>query len=865
MNKIISIIFLSLSTISLAQLAGKKTNSKEIESAVNLLSQNLQSNPENPLNIDANFLTHLSNLIDNQSTKNVLESYSTNLGVDKDLSYRQVYWDLTTALKQSPTFANNTKYLKVEQDLSLIFDNYNTLADKLKVSGGKYEFGSFVNDPNLISSLNNITGSYENAQATALGLDLLYGVFNALEASKKFKEDYQKMAKLSTDVVYLETDPNLSKALIDACVGIELHQMITSLYRYDFNNGATLRVENGILKFIHSEKKISKDLAVIEKRHDGNYYNRETKALDAGAHAFPNAISISPNDSLLYLYTGANAFQDKKSNNCLDKKTGYLINTLSGDVIAARSDVRVPHIDKVKKMSFSRDTLVVLDLTFKEQWFNEKGKLKPNYSTGGSYILDDTKNFLINSESVKFKNGLRYSNDKSRYCFKKGNFEINLFWGGASYNTSGLVNNVSKDYPSSMIQISYWQFAKTKFFNSDAMVNELTGITMDKNKNFFFVGKNGKIGRLLADDFTLNDQTLQNKMREKMTNKIAETYDFNSEKKFLSNHGELANSSSSIYPTFTFTPDEKWLIYIVNEHLYIINPNDFTDVKSYELSFEPYNCFFGKENGDYTIYIQGQNDFKFPITKKYSIGKLSTMEIKKINLIKSNAGTTNGSDNTTKNSQPTSNDSNFSLADEIKKLKELFDAGAITQEEFTAAKSQLLKSTNNTASNKANTTSTNQSSSTAKPAKDVMQFEIKGKSYCAVNAAKSGLDIYGLYKYLGKEIRTYASQEGTQPIVQLDKTDKADNDKVKGKSGLWQAHGERSKAITWWLLSDCNGNLDLTKSENFNRYNIVVRYDEEDEIGHSNYPKGGFDFMSLSIYTDGSNKVLILGERVKQK
>jgi hypothetical protein len=148
---------------------------------------------------------------------------------------------------------------------------------------------------------------------------------------------------------------------------------------------------------------------------------------------------------------------------------------------------------------------------------------------------------------------------------------------------------------------------------------------------------------------------------------------------------------------------------------------------------------------------------------------------------------------------------------------------------------------------------------TKKTSKNVIDFKIKGKSYCAIKAPENGLDIYGIYKYLGKEIRTYESKDG-EPIVQLDKVEKD-----SGKSGLWQAHGERAKAITWWLLSDCNGDLDVTKTENFDRYNIVVRYDEEDESGHSNYPKGNFDFMSLSIYTDGSNKVVILGERVKQK
>lgn len=37
-----------------------------------------------------------------------------------------------------------------------------------------------------------------------------------------------------------------------------------------------------------------------------------------------------------------------------------------------------------------------------------------------------------------------------------------------------------------------------------------------------------------------------------------------------------------------------------------------------------------------------------------------------------------------------STNSNFSLADEIKKLKDLLDAGAITQEEYEAGKKQLL-------------------------------------------------------------------------------------------------------------------------------------------------------------------------------
>jgi hypothetical protein len=42
------------------------------------------------------------------------------------------------------------------------------------------------------------------------------------------------------------------------------------------------------------------------------------------------------------------------------------------------------------------------------------------------------------------------------------------------------------------------------------------------------------------------------------------------------------------------------------------------------------------------------------------------------------------------NGEPTANTNTISNADEIKKYKDLLDAGAITQEEFEAKKKQLL-------------------------------------------------------------------------------------------------------------------------------------------------------------------------------
>ena len=272
MKKIILIISLSISTVAFGQLVSPKTSTKQVENTLELLSQNLSSNPVNPLNINSAFLTSLSNLITDEPTKNILQSYSNSLGADGNLSYRQVYWDLAKVLDLNPSIANNSQYTTTNQVLDLMFNNSNLLSDKLKNSGANYELGSFLNDPSVINSLQEITGSYENAQALGLGVELGASLAKEIEANQKYKEDYKKLAKLSTENSYAETDSNLNSSLIDTYVGIETHQIITPMYRYDFNNGASLRVENGILKYFNTKKNIIKNLMIVDKRHDGNFY-----------------------------------------------------------------------------------------------------------------------------------------------------------------------------------------------------------------------------------------------------------------------------------------------------------------------------------------------------------------------------------------------------------------------------------------------------------------------------------------------------------------------------------------------------------------------------------------------------------------
>lgn len=868
MKKIILILALNISIVSFAQIVNKKTNSKEIEKAVDLLSQDLQSNPENPLKINGEFLSNLSNLITDETTKNMLQSYGNNLGVDKDLSYRQVYWDISNAFKQNPNLSGDNQFLQTIQGLDVMFNNYASLSDALQSSGGNLDFGMFITDPDMISSLSNFTKSYESAQALGIGIQFLSSLAKEIQANQKYKEDYSKLARLSSTNVYAEKDINLNGAFIDGYVGVESFQVLTPMYRYDFDNGASIRVEKGVLKYFNLKKGIVKDLLVVDERHDGKFYKYSD--LRMGYYA---AINVSPDESVFYLFVNDKPFSEIKCKTCL-KKTGYTINSETGEIIFAQPSWRIAPWGStaLNQIHFNKNSIPLV------YSFSAWGK---NFYTNGmpftseeqfsdnigiSSFLDSRKSFKINNETLPFERAPQMNKSifdmyvNSHYLFTKDSCTLSLFWarnestlttGAGMIQTTTIPINETT-YVSSMLQTA----KNDKAFNEDGLVNELTGIAMSKNGDLFISGRNGSIGKLNASEYKLDDPMFTSKVRKVMDKKVFETYDFNASKEYVTGHGNIATQSHTLYPSLKLTPDDKYLIYILKDNFYLIDPKNLMKVKHYKLSCHPYNTFFTKESGGWVVNIMALNEFKFPITKKYSLEKMNSMDIKKINPPKNNTKESNVSSNVSSNSKSASNDSNFSLADEIKKLKELLDAGAITQEEYSAAKAKLL---NTPAKNATKVTPTNTTTPSKKPSKNIIDFKIKGKSYCAIKATENGLDIYGLYKYLGKEIRTYESKEG-EPIVQLDKIDKD-----SGKSGLWQAHGERSKAITWWLLSDCNGNLDVTKTKSFDRYNIVVRYDEEDEPGHRNYPINSFDFMSLSIYTDGSNKVLILGERVKQK
>jgi len=613
------------------------TDLEDINAVVNVIADNLTTNPENPLNVDQDFLNRFTTALPEGSLKTTIESFNTNLNKDDDQSYRQLYWDLSAAFDQNPSLGNQTKFSSIMTQLDVLLTNTELIDAQFKDNIQNYQLGIFMNDESFVTSLTQLTGSYEVAQVTSMGIDLIVGLFEEAEQNAKFKEDYLKVAKLSSTVVYAERDINLSKALIDAEVGIEQHQMITPIYRYDFSHDASLRVENGVLKYINPIKNITINLTLAEKRHDGGFYKRVIGAFGIGEQAYETAICIADNDSTFYLYTGANVFQDKKCDKCLPEKTGVLINAVTGKIIAERNNIP-SEVGSVRDMEVKHDTVFVWfynnEWTYylmKWQFTSKDGKLKlandkESYKEQVWYI-DGKKTFNINGVTCPFIKdyGKSYQQSKNSYSFIKDDYSISLFWGEdydpAYTGPTGEVKATPRHH-SSMLQVGKNTVTKEKYFNPDAMTNELTGLAMNKKGDLFYTGKNGCIGVLLSADYKLNDENLSQKMRNSFSKKAFELYDYNKERKFLSNHGELSYTISSTFPSLSLTPDQKWLVYVVADNLYIINAQNINEVKGFKLTFEPNSCFFGKENGITTIYLQGQNGFKFPITKKYSLKSL---------------------------------------------------------------------------------------------------------------------------------------------------------------------------------------------------------------------------------------------------
>lgn len=679
-------LFLTVSLCLLFfSITSQTANSQAENVALNELIKNLEANPENPVNVTTDFMNSLIQNLSESSTRDVLQNQNKNLNSPGDFSFRQLYWDISAGIEQNPALMSNPTFFKVNTQINYLYTNTEALAASIKNSQQNYKPGMFISDPLLMNSLTNLTGSYQNAQAIGLGAELVADWIQSSKEQKAKEANYRKMAKLSKENLYMEVDPNLNRGLIDAYLGYQPKQMLTQIYRYDFSNGAFLMVDKGVLKYFNPKKGIVKELTSIAKMHQGEY-----QLVD---HPEFSAIKVSDNDSLFYLYVGGKTVNQVKCENCLDKG-GYIFKTSNGELTYEKSNIWAPKLKEINNSFFDKDGFLVYnDLAATMKWYHvakrtfkpeEKRTKEESKAFYDINYLDKSKKFITNGLQRNFKDDNSFGESsftrdvKYMYTFEKDSTQINLFW--ISY-VDGSASAVDKTrYGSSMIQIAN----KKSQFITDAMVNEISGLAMKKNHDLFIVNNKGYIGKLSSKDYDLTDPTLPSKLRSCLTVKKVDAFDFVADNKYPVESGVLGATPppTPLFPCLYFTPDEKHLVYIVKNRLFVINPENLEDVKSYTLAMYVYNVFFTKENKKWVINLQGFNECKFPVTKKYSLVKLSKSAPLSTTF---KVGATSDSNKTKKE------ESSLSIADEIKKLKALLDEGIITKEEFDKGKKQLLE------------------------------------------------------------------------------------------------------------------------------------------------------------------------------
>lgn len=661
---------------------------------INSLAKGIASNPNNPLQINNSFLNTLSGALPDGALKNALQSYGSNLGSDADISYRQIYQDVRSALEQNPSLSSsNPSYARTNSELSALFGNTAAITDALQQLDKKGQLGNTQNNDLFQSS---ISGTFGGTTPSIGNFDAAMGLAgmltNAYNEDQIAKENYTKLALKSKEALYAEVDPSISMALIDANLGIEGNKMITPIYRYDFNNGSSLRVESGILKFIDPKNSLSKNLALVERRNNGQYYG----GTNTGGWG-NTAVFVSENDSLFYVYVEKKTNADVKCNDCL-KSGGYVIDATNGRIIFSSSKIGLfPVVADLNNAKFDvKGNLLYYGFYahYKAFWnyekiFKEGEKITSYYNLR---YINNSNNFVINDVSKKFTDFVAFGEPifsakqiKYHYAFEKDSSTINLYWTHSSNET--LVAGDGTRYASSMLQICN---AK-KIYNEDVMLNEVTGLAMSRNGDLYVAGRDGGLGKLAAADYALENQHLQAQLRGAMKNKLFPVFDFVATPKYKAKNGNLdKNRSYPVFPSLKFTPDEQWLVYTIKDKLYLVSPENFNIVHSYTLSFQPYGSFFSKENGQWTLNLMGVNEFMFPVVKKYSVARLSQKkDTTKYTPSASRAATAAPSPAKT----GPANDGQ-TIVDQLKKLKELYDTGVLTKEEFSLAKSKLLKSDN---------------------------------------------------------------------------------------------------------------------------------------------------------------------------
>jgi hypothetical protein len=318
------LFFLLTLNLTIVNAFAQKQNEATDQILVNNLLNNLKSDPTNPLKLNKQTLLDIANLIPEGNLKSKLLSYGANLGSDDNLSMRQVYWDLNTAFTNmnNPSLA---PFLNTGKSLDYLLNNSQLLLNSIQNGATNYTPGMFMNDPQFINTLQKMTGiSQSNAGLLGIGVELAMAFVEQAKLTKQFRSDYASYAEMSSQMAYPEADPALSKALIDACIGRNALSMITPIYRYDFDNGSSIRVENGILKYFNPAKNITRELVPVENRNNGkSYVNSFTGTFFDTKEYQPQLISVCSDDKKFILQTGK-IERENDCDNCL-KRLSFLL------------------------------------------------------------------------------------------------------------------------------------------------------------------------------------------------------------------------------------------------------------------------------------------------------------------------------------------------------------------------------------------------------------------------------------------------------------------------------------------------------------------------------------------------------------
>lgn len=643
-----------LLTISLsAQKKVDKTNSGE--KVLNDLIANIQQNPNNPLNVDSQSLMDVANKLPDGNLKNKLMYYSQNIGVDKDLSMRQVYYDMGEAFNRNNKIVSEAQFQNIGAGLNLLLQKPEQLVDKLKTITTSYGNGMFLNDPSYRAELSSTLGVPMMNKDMALGATLLVTAIAGMQEEKQFKLDYKKYYDMAAVLVYSEVDRNLSKSLIDAGVLKSSGDNVTPLYKYDFENGSSLDVRNGFLTLTNIFTGLSKKLVEVEAKNEGVYESGDIH---------PVKVEVSPDESYFVLSTGKKPVKESG----LKKKEGYLINSLTGEALTQKHLYNVISYTNIHQVTISKDKLHYYG-------YNPQGNklYSVDLLMDAKYVyknvdMPNGDNFLINGK-MKKQALLQFTS----FGVESNDELLSLVWAFGQDSSITLGPQDLTVYSSTYL---YGDKIDNKKGTNKGLSNKVTGIASTKNGDFFFTTASGQIGKVVGP--TQNYSNIDNLLSKTKLINFAKPYDFTVKSKYVFN-GRGGGIGGANLPIFTLSKDEKWLVYTVDSKMYLIETADISNTKEFDLTSIPFNLFFTKENSDYVLNLMMLNEFNMPVIKKYSFSKLCNS--KKLQPLPAPSSSGNISS--------TSADS--TISEEIKKLKALLDDGTLTKEEFAKAKKKLLK------------------------------------------------------------------------------------------------------------------------------------------------------------------------------